>query len=81
MPGTPIDARHCPKCRSVLSLWRVAASPSPDYEAHTFDCANCRFRYTARIETPAAVRASRLEQGWPTTRASRHFLRMMSSIA
>jgi hypothetical protein len=80
MPGTPVHVRHCPKCRSVMSLWRVAASPSIDYEAHTFDCANCRFRYTARIETALAIRAFRLEQGWPTKRASRHFLRTLSSI-
>jgi hypothetical protein len=63
MPGTPIDVRHCPKCRSVMNLWRIAASPSVEYAAHTFDCANCHFRYTARIETPAAIRAFRLEQG------------------
>jgi hypothetical protein len=48
-----------------MNLWRVAASPSIDYEAHTFDCAGCNFRYTARIETPLAIRAFRLGQVLP----------------
>jgi hypothetical protein len=64
-----------------MSLWRVAASPSVEYAAHTFDCAGCRHRYTERIETPAAIRAFRLEQDWQTKRASRHFWQVISSIA
>jgi hypothetical protein len=54
MPSTPIT-RHCPKCRAIMNLWKVAASPSAHYEAHTFACANCRFGYTARIDTPAGI--------------------------
>jgi hypothetical protein len=53
--NTPADLPHCPKCRSIMSLWRVAPSPSVNYEAHTFDCANCGFRYTARIDTPVGI--------------------------
>jgi hypothetical protein len=52
---TPIDPRNCPKCGSIMRLWRVAPSPSVNYEAHTFDCANCGFRYTARIDTPVGI--------------------------
>jgi hypothetical protein len=57
MSRTPSHLPRCPKCLSIMSLWRVAASPSVDYEAHTFDCANCSFRYTARIETPGGKRS------------------------
>jgi len=80
MPGTPIDLRHCPKCRSIMNLLRIAASPSVDYEAHTFDCANCHFRYTARVETPLGIRTLRLKQYSSTETASHHFLRTTSSI-
>lgn len=77
MPGTPIDVRRTSLSEMPIrhELVAVAASPSIDYEPHTFHCVDCRFRYTARIETPAAIRAFRLEQGGPTTRASRHFCR------
>jgi len=42
-----------------MSLLRVAASPSIDYEAHTFECARRLSRYTARIETPTGIRKLR----------------------
>ena len=50
VPAKSIQLRFCPKCQGPMSLMRVAAGPSPDYEAHTFECAKCRFRYTARID-------------------------------
>ena len=80
MPGTPANLGHCPNCRSNMSLRRVAASPSLDYEAHTFDCANCRFRYTARFETPIGIRAWRLEQGSSIGPVRRQRLRTISPI-
>jgi hypothetical protein len=61
MPGTPTLKRYCPKCGSIMGLSRVAASPSVDYEAHTFGCPNCRLRYTARIDTPLGMRTLRLK--------------------
>jgi hypothetical protein len=64
MPGTPIHPPYCPKCRSIMSLLRVAASPSVDYEAHTLECAHCRFRYIARIEMPLGIRTLHLEHIW-----------------
>jgi hypothetical protein len=46
----------CPKCQSILLLVCVAASPSPKYTAHTFECLRCSFRFTARIECNFAFR-------------------------
>jgi hypothetical protein len=55
MPDAPIQLRRCPDCDCLMSLRRVAASPSADYEAHTFECTHCRFAYTARVETAVGI--------------------------
>jgi len=30
----------------------IANSPSPHYQAYTFECIGCDFRFTARVPTP-----------------------------
>ena len=44
----------CPMCGSRVDRGGIAAGPSPNYEAHTFDCRACSFRWTARVDVETA---------------------------
>jgi hypothetical protein len=46
----PDSHRPCPKCAAILKLARVAASPSPLYQAHSFTCPACTFSFVARVD-------------------------------
>jgi transposase-like protein len=60
MLGMPTTLPNCPRCHRRVNLVKVATSPSPTYEARTFACEACGFRYTARIDTDPL----KLAEGW-----------------